>query len=160
FVSLADGKVRRRSVGDHPRLLQADAETYVICAATGVVWSVDVDGARVTERYTAFRAIAVAVAFGILWLLEGRPDKPKPSKRLLRFDLATGQDVGGAELAVAVEQLVAGRLGVWGLSDEQLVWIAGPDGQRAGRVWRAEPGERWVAVDADRGLAFAVHGST
>ena len=159
FVDLADGKVRRRTVGDQPRLIQADDDQYVMSAATGEVWSIDPVGARITPAFTAFRAIAVVAAFGILWVLEGRPDKPKPSKRLLRFDLATGQDVGGAELAVAVEQLAAGRLGVWGVSDEQVVWIAGPDGQRAGRVWRAEPGESWIAVDPDRGVAFAVHGS-
>jgi hypothetical protein len=160
FVDLGDGKVRRRTAGDHPRLVQDGARAFALGAATGEVWAVDVADARVTEAFTAFRAIAVVAAFGILWLLEGRPDKPKASKRLLRFDLATGQDVGGAELAVAVERLVTGRLGVWGISDDHLVWIAGPDGERAGRVWRAAVGEQWLAVDPDRGIAFAAHGST
>ena len=156
FLGLADGKVRRRAAGDHPRLLEVDDAAFVMSAATGTVWTVDPAAARITPAFTAFRAVAVAATLGILWLIEGRPDKPKPSKRLLRFDLATGADVGGAELPVALDRLSTGRLGVFGVSDEHVMWIAGPDGQRAGRVWRAEPGEQWIAVDADRGLAFTL----
>ncbi len=139
-----------------PACWQVDDVAFVMSAATGTVWTVDPAAARISPAFTAFRAVAVAATLGILWLIEGRPDKPKPSKRLLRFDLATGADVGGAELPVALDRLSTGRLGVFGVSDEHVMWIAGPDGQRAGRVWRAEPGEQWIAVDADRGLAFTL----
>ncbi len=157
FVNLADGTVRRRVTGTSSRLVSADDGPLLIASKTGAVSRIDIVRSKITPFFQAVSSVSATAAFGYLWLLEGDSEARKPSSRLRQFSLLNGAAAGGTELGAAVDHLAAGHLGVFGFSDGQLLWVAGADGQPNGRLWQAQAGERWVGVDADRGIAFAAN---
>jgi hypothetical protein len=156
FVSLADGKVRRRAVGEQPRLFESDGAAYLVMAIEGSVAKVDTAAAIISPLFTARSCVSLVAGSGVAWLLEGDPGRRDPSSRMRRFSLSDGTETGRIDVREPASGLVLGKLGVWGVSEKHVSLIAGLDGAVVGRVWPAERGERWAGVDADRGLAFAV----
>ena len=158
FVSLSDGKIRRRAGGEQPRLIESDGALYLVEASRGAVARVDPVEASIVPAFAATGCIAVVAMAGDLWLLEGRAGERDSSRRVRRFSI-DGADLGSIDLPAQADRIAVGRLGVWAFSDRHIVWIAGLDGVAIGRVWPAEAGERWVGVDSDRGVAFAMDAS-
>ncbi len=87
FVSLSDGKIRRRAAGDQPRLIESDGAVYLVEASRAAVARVDPMEATIVPAFAAAGCIAVVAMAGDLWLLERRAGKRDTSTRARRFSL-------------------------------------------------------------------------